>query len=1311
MNHGIGSRSAGSPRVRAVLVLALLTLHATSCGGGGRKTRLVRIEVTPSPSSLAQGTSVQYTAIGIYARGKKTTRKDITDQVTWISGDGSVAAVSNGAAGLPPDAASQVPPKGTVSGLIPGSTTIAAQLGKVSGQTPVTVTNASLVSIAVDPPAPSIANGTTQQFTATGLFTDFTTQDLTTTAAWSSSDVGIATISNALGSQGRASGIAVGSTTITASFGGISGVTALTVTAATMVSIDVTPPDPSISNGTTQQFTATGVFTDLTTQNMTTSVTWSSSAEGVATISNALGTQGLATSSAVGVTTITATFGGLSGSTTLTVKAATLVTVDVTPAEPSIANGAKQQFTASGTYTDNSTQDITSLVTWSSSSEGVATISNAPGSEGHATGTAVGVTTIRATSDSIAGQTRLTVTAATLVSLAVTPANPSIANGTQQQFGATGTYTDNSTQDLTTEVTWSSSEEDVATISNAESGKGLATGSAVGKTTIRATFGSIAGTTQLTVKTATLDTIEVTPPDPSIPNGRDQQFKATGIYTDNSKQDLTESVTWSSSEEGVATISNANGSEGLASAKKVGSTLITASSGEISGVSVLTVTAGILISIQVTPVVETITVGTSRQFTATGTYSDGSTQNLTTAVTWTAFTDGAATISNAVGSKGRATGTGVGSTAIVAKLGEIAGEATLTVTAATLQSIAVTPAKPSIANGTQQQFGATGTYSDDSTQDLTTEVTWSSSDDEIATISNSESRKGLATATAVGKTTIRARLGSISGSTELTVTRATLDRIEVTPPDPSIPNGTEKQFTATGIFTDKSKQDLTTAATWSSEDEDVATISNAEGSEGLAHAKKVGSTRITASFGELSGVSLLTVKAGTLESIEVRPPDPSITLGQKQQFTALGRYTDDSTQDLTAAVTWSAFTDEVATISNAAGSKGLATGTGLGTTAIVGTLGEIAGEATLTVNAATLESIAVTPADVSITNGTQQQFAATGTYSDSSTQDLTAEATWSSSDDEVATISNSESGKGLATAGSEGKSTIRATLGSVSGSTELTVTEATLDTIEVTPSDPSIPNGAEQQFKATGIYTDNSKQDITKSVTWSSEDEDIAAISNAKGSEGLASSKNVGTTRITASAGEIEGVSLLTVTVSELLRLRVSPINPSVHVGLTQQFTATGVYSDGSSKDLTSSVTWSSSDEEYVKITKTGLATAIAEGETITITATLEDLSAGTQVTVTGVILLEIRLTPADSTHSTNFSFQMTATAIYSSGFEADQTQDAEWSSSEPSLISVDNATEKGRVTTGDQPNHTVTITAKIGDVSGNTTVSTSLVE
>src|SRR5208283_2109984 len=85
--------------------------------------------------------------------------------------------------------------------------------------------------------------------------------------------------------------------------------------------------------------------------------------------------------------------------------------------------------------------------------------------------------------------------APTLVSVAVTPANPSIAAGTQQQFTATGTYSDGSKQNLTSSATWTSSATSVATISSG----GLATGVAPGSTTIQATSGSINGSTGLTV--------------------------------------------------------------------------------------------------------------------------------------------------------------------------------------------------------------------------------------------------------------------------------------------------------------------------------------------------------------------------------------------------------------------------------------------------------------------------------------------------------------------------------------------------------------------------------------------------------------------------------------------------------------------------------------------------------------------------------------------------------------------------------------------------------------------------------------------
>jgi hypothetical protein len=147
------------------------------------------------------------------------------------------------------------------------------------------VTPAALVSIAVTPANASIATSTTQQLTATGTYTDSSTQNLTTQVTWAPAAGAIATISNTAGSRGLAGALTPGTVTVTAALGTIVGTT-LTVTAATLVSIDVAPVTATIRIGAARgQYTATGHHTDLTTQDITTSVTWNS-AIATATIGN-----------------------------------------------------------------------------------------------------------------------------------------------------------------------------------------------------------------------------------------------------------------------------------------------------------------------------------------------------------------------------------------------------------------------------------------------------------------------------------------------------------------------------------------------------------------------------------------------------------------------------------------------------------------------------------------------------------------------------------------------------------------------------------------------------------------------------------------------------------------------------------------------------------------------------------------------------------------------------------------------------------------------------------------------------------------
>ncbi|MBU5614015.1 DUF3443 family protein [Geomonas azotofigens] len=98
-----------------------------------------------------------------------------------------------------------------------------------------------------------------------------------------------------------------------------------------------------------------------------------------------------------------------------------------------------------------------------------------------------------------------------LTSITVTPTNSTLSVGTTWRFTATGTYSDNSTRDITNLVSWSSSSEAVATISNASGTKGLITAVSVGTATVRATLGAVTGTTGLTTTPASSPTANVMP--------------------------------------------------------------------------------------------------------------------------------------------------------------------------------------------------------------------------------------------------------------------------------------------------------------------------------------------------------------------------------------------------------------------------------------------------------------------------------------------------------------------------------------------------------------------------------------------------------------------------------------------------------------------------------------------------------------------------------------------------------------------------------------------------------------------------------
>ena len=270
-------------------------------------------------------------------------------------------------------------------------------------------------------------------------------------------------------------------------------------------------------------------------------------------------------------------------------KGGVLETVSVTPEKQSMAVGTKLRFTAYGIFTSGTKLYWSEVVTWSSSDPNIATVSNDPGSNGLVTAVAYGENvTITAydAANNISGSATLEVTDP--ASLAITPYNPFIPkNGYNLRLSAIGTFKDFTTADVSSAVSWTSSDPEVATFSDAEGLKNVITSNItnIGTTTITATYVSIItgitstiSTTVLTVMDGPLAFLVIEPIEPTIKTNETTitQLNAKGIFRDistgiTSTEPMTNSVSWYSSNENVAIISN-----GVATAVTPGTTTIRA---------------------------------------------------------------------------------------------------------------------------------------------------------------------------------------------------------------------------------------------------------------------------------------------------------------------------------------------------------------------------------------------------------------------------------------------------------------------------------------------------------------------------------------------------------------------------------------------------------------------------------------------------------------------------------------------------------------------------------------------------------------
>jgi hypothetical protein len=476
-------------------------------------------------------------------------------------------------------------------------------------------------------------------------------------------------------------------------------------------------------------------------------------------------------------------------------------------------------MTAIGTFADGAQREITDTVTWSSTDARVATISNSPGSRGKITGVRSGVTVISArfstgvSSSASGGDARVRVVSP-LASLRVAPAATRLPIGFTASLDAIARFEDGTEDDVSSKVTWSSGNPDVASVSNDVGAQGDVTALNLGVTVISVldpgtgiSSATSGGDGTITVGGEVVD-LFVSPPEEELSVGESRRYQVRAVLEDASTFNLSRrSLEWSSSRPTVASVGSGVTDAGLAKALDIGETEIRAfhpPTRLTAEPGILTV-RGAIIALRVTPRERRLLVGETKSMTAAATFSDGTTGEVTDKVTWGSSDLGAVTVSNEQGSRGRITGVSPGLSFISARadngVTSTTGGADARVrVSGNLVSLRIVPRNPRLAAGFTRALEAEGTFSDGATDDVTNDVEWSTSDPAVARVSNEDGTEGEVTGVADGTAIVSVRdpatniSSTLSGGDASVVVGGRVVRLAVNPSADTVPIGISRRF-------------------------------------------------------------------------------------------------------------------------------------------------------------------------------------------------------------------------------------------------------------------------------------------------------------------------------------------------------------------------------------------------------------------------------------------------------------------------------------------------------------------------------------
>ncbi|OME95630.1 cadherin [Paenibacillus amylolyticus] len=496
-----------------------------------------------------------------------------------------------------------------------------------------------------------------------------------------------------------------------------------------------------------------------------------------------------------------------------------------------------------------------------------------------------------------------------------------------------------------------------------------------------------------------------------------------------------------------------------------------------------------------------------------------------------------------------------------------------------LSKIVVSKNEMSLEVGDSGSVTVTGVYSDNTSANVTISTTWSSEDTSIATVYN-----GAITAKKEGKATITAAYQGQSQTVQVKVTKK-VKALSKNVQSLDLRTGDTKEIILTATYSDnETNNEAASTAEWSTSDEKVATVVN-----GKVTGQSAGTAVITAKVGSQSVT--VDVNVEVVKRVDVDKQQVNLLLNKSESVKVTATYPDGTTKDVTDLAEWTSSNEKVADVL-----KGEITGYSAGSAKITAKYGTKS--VSVDVDVDLTSKLSVEKQSIFFRLGGDKNTAnivLTASYPTSSDVNVTDQATWTSSNEKVATVF-----KGQITAISAGSTTIKATY---SGKTvEIAVDVDTARYLDIKDVNDKLAmsvtgDNKSKTLVANAEYIDASTENVTSKATWTSSNPDVVYVSNGD----LIAYKS-GTATITVAYG---GKTVkFTVNVDVADKYEMDKKKASVAVGGTTSAKVLALYGE-TSKDVSEDATWSSSSDKIAEVDSKGVITGVATGK-VTITAKIE---------------------------------------------------------------------------------------------------------